>query len=143
MLLSIFCKTYLAVFWVKNVHFSNFFGENIFKNHPSQVLLVTFSIYMYLSFTYLCTGKCNSDCTGKNLTVGKNSSHLCTYICTYVCTLANGQKQRNVSSIIFPPRLPDFSWYKIPKRENISKWPTNIPNDHKIYPMAIEYTKWI
>jgi hypothetical protein len=36
--------------------------------------------------------------------------------------------------------LPDFSWYKLPKREKIyqmtinhTKWKQNIPNDHKMY----------
>jgi hypothetical protein len=29
--------------------------------------------------------------------------------------------------------LPDYSWYNVPKRENISKWPTDISNGHKIY----------
>jgi hypothetical protein len=45
--------------------------------------------------------------------------------------------------------LPDFSCYKIPKREKIhqitikcTKWPQNIPNGHKIYQMATKYTKW-
>jgi hypothetical protein len=51
--------------------------------------------------------------------------------------------------------LPDFSWYNIPKRENIpinhnmyqmatkyTKWPQNIPNGHKIYQNATKYTKW-
>jgi hypothetical protein len=31
--------------------------------------------------------------------------------------------------------LPDFSWYNIPKGRE------NIPNDHKIYQMTIQYTK--
>jgi hypothetical protein len=34
------------------------------------------------------------------------------------------------------PGLPDFSWYKIPKTGK------NIPNGHKIYQMAIKFTKW-
>jgi hypothetical protein len=28
--------------------------------------------------------------------------------------------------------LPDFSWYKIPKREKYTKLPQTIPNVHKI-----------
>jgi hypothetical protein len=31
------------------------------------------------------------------------------------------------------PGLPDFSWYKIPKREKYTKLPRTIPNVHKIY----------
>jgi hypothetical protein len=31
--------------------------------------------------------------------------------------------------------LPDFSWFKIPKRGKI-------PNDHKLYQMAIKYFQW-
>jgi hypothetical protein len=30
----------------------------------------------------------------------------------------------------------------LPKWENISKWPTNIPNGYKIYQFAVKYTKW-
>jgi hypothetical protein len=32
----------------------------------------------------------------------------------------------------FRPGLPDFSWYKIPKREKYAKLPRTIPNVHKI-----------
>jgi hypothetical protein len=38
--------------------------------------------------------------------------------------------------------LPDFSRDKIPKWEKCAKQQTNIPNGHKIYQMAIKYTKW-
>jgi hypothetical protein len=31
--------------------------------------------------------------------------------------------------------LPDFSWYNIPKLKKI-------PKGHKIFQMAIKYTKW-
>jgi hypothetical protein len=34
--------------------------------------------------------------------------------------------------------LPDFSWYKIPKRGKYTKLPQNIPNVHKIYQMAVK-----
>jgi hypothetical protein len=42
--------------------------------------------------------------------------------------------------------LPDFSWYKIPKRENIPnkhipnipKWPQNVANGRKMDQMAIK-----
>jgi hypothetical protein len=44
--------------------------------------------------------------------------------------------------------LPDFSWCKIPKLENIPKdqlnipkKPDKIPNGNKIYQMAIKFTK--
>jgi hypothetical protein len=37
---------------------------------------------------------------------------------------------------LFQSGLPDFSWYNIPKRENGTKWPKNIPNGHKIYQTA-------
>jgi hypothetical protein len=36
--------------------------------------------------------------------------------------------------------LPDFSWYKIPKREKYIKWLQNVPNGRKIDQMAIKYT---
>jgi hypothetical protein len=36
----------------------------------------------------------------------------------------------------FPPGLPDFSWYKIPKRGKICT--NNLTNDHKIYQMAVK-----
>jgi hypothetical protein len=36
------------------------------------------------------------------------------------------------------PGLPDFSRYNIPKRGKYTKWPQNIPNGHKIFPMAIK-----
>jgi hypothetical protein len=43
-------------------------------------------------------------------------------------------------------RLPDFSWYNIPKLGKMyqitikyPKWPQNIPNDLKIDQMAIKY----
>jgi hypothetical protein len=32
--------------------------------------------------------------------------------------------------------MPDFPWYKIPKRGK------NIPIDHKIYQIAVKYTNW-
>jgi hypothetical protein len=31
--------------------------------------------------------------------------------------------------------LPDFSWYMIPRPEK------NVPNEHKMYQMVIQYTK--
>jgi hypothetical protein len=34
--------------------------------------------------------------------------------------------------------LPDFSWSKIPKRGKYTKLPQNIPNGHKIFPMALK-----
>jgi hypothetical protein len=34
--------------------------------------------------------------------------------------------------------LPDFSWHNIPKREKYTKCPQNIPNGHKIFPMAVK-----
>jgi hypothetical protein len=36
--------------------------------------------------------------------------------------------------------LPDFSWYNIPKLENCTERPQNIPTGDKIYTMAIKYT---
>jgi hypothetical protein len=42
--------------------------------------------------------------------------------------------------------LPDFSWYKIPKREKLpnnhkySKWPKSIPNGCKMFQLIIKYT---
>jgi hypothetical protein len=33
--------------------------------------------------------------------------------------------------------LPDFSWYKIPKREKYTKLPQNIPNVYKIYQKTV------
>jgi hypothetical protein len=35
--------------------------------------------------------------------------------------------------------LPDFSWYNIPKRENIHKWPQTMPKGHEIYEMPIKF----
>jgi hypothetical protein len=34
--------------------------------------------------------------------------------------------------------LPDFSWYKIPKREKHTKLPQNIQNVYKIYQKTIK-----
>jgi hypothetical protein len=34
--------------------------------------------------------------------------------------------------------LPDFSWFKIPKQGKYTKLPQNIPNGHKIFPMAVK-----
>jgi hypothetical protein len=39
------------------------------------------------------------------------------------------------------PGLPDFSSYKIPKREILTKLPHNIPNGRTIYQIATQYTK--
>jgi hypothetical protein len=36
-------------------------------------------------------------------------------------------------------RLPDFSWYNIPQHTKTGK---SIPNDHKIYQIVVEYSKW-
>jgi hypothetical protein len=40
------------------------------------------------------------------------------------------------------PRLPDFSCYNIPKRENTPKGPQNIPNGHKMFQMAVNQPEW-
>jgi hypothetical protein len=37
----------------------------------------------------------------------------------------------------FSSGLPDFSSYNLPKREKLHK-----PNGHKMYQMAVKYTKW-
>jgi hypothetical protein len=45
---------------------------------------------------------------------------------------------------LFRPGLPDFSWYTLPKREEIYQMTRNCmkgPNCHKIYQTAIKYTK--
>jgi hypothetical protein len=34
--------------------------------------------------------------------------------------------------------LPDFSWSKIPKWGKYTKLPQNIPNGHKVFPMAVK-----
>jgi hypothetical protein len=39
--------------------------------------------------------------------------------------------------------LPDFSWFNLPTREKYSKLPQNIPNGHKIYQIAENYTEWL
>jgi hypothetical protein len=41
-----------------------------------------------------------------------------------------------------PAVLPDLYWYKIPKREKMTKKPLNIPNDHKMAKMAKMGVKW-
>jgi hypothetical protein len=38
--------------------------------------------------------------------------------------------------------LPDFSWYKIPRRGKIYLTTTKIPKARKIYPMAVNNSKW-
>jgi hypothetical protein len=38
------------------------------------------------------------------------------------------------------PWLPDFSCHNIPKRRKMHQIATELPNEHKIYQMAIEYT---
>jgi hypothetical protein len=50
-----------------------------------------------------------------------------------------------VSALVNPPSiinlntgLPDFSWSKIPKWRKYTKLPQNIPNDHKVFPMAVK-----
>jgi hypothetical protein len=35
-----------------------------------------------------------------------------------------------------------FFWYNIPKREKYTKWPQNVPNDHKMYQMTTKCTMW-
>jgi hypothetical protein len=34
------------------------------------------------------------------------------------------------------PRMPDYSWYKMPKWGEIS--PQNIPNGHIVFPVAVK-----
>jgi hypothetical protein len=58
------------------------------------------------------------------------------------------------SSVFLPTRsirsgLPDFIGTTYRNEENVyqntinhTKWLQNIPNGHKIYPMAIKYTQW-
>jgi hypothetical protein len=36
---------------------------------------------------------------------------------------------------------PDVSWYNIQNGENVPKRPTNIPNEHKTFKMALKYVK--
>jgi hypothetical protein len=38
--------------------------------------------------------------------------------------------------------MPDFSWYNIPKQEKMYQMTTQLPNAHKIYPMAVIYSQW-
>jgi hypothetical protein len=43
----------------------------------------------------------------------------------------------------FSSGLPDFSWSKHSKLgKKYNKWPQTIPNGHKLYQMAIKYSKW-
>jgi hypothetical protein len=53
--------------------------------------------------------------------------------------------QKTTSRYYPGTRLPDFSWDNIPEREKVyqitikyTKWPQNILNGHKIYPMAVK-----
>jgi hypothetical protein len=39
--------------------------------------------------------------------------------------------------------LPDFSWYKIPKWGKYTKWPQNIPNGHKTFPMTVKLDQMV
>jgi hypothetical protein len=46
--------------------------------------------------------------------------------------------------LMFISGLPDCSWFNIPKRLKIyTKWPQNIPHDHKIYHMTTKYSKFL
>jgi hypothetical protein len=38
-------------------------------------------------------------------------------------------------------RLPDFSWYKIPKCGKHATLTQNVPNYHKIYQMGVKYAE--
>jgi hypothetical protein len=38
--------------------------------------------------------------------------------------------------------LPDFSLFDVPKWEKINQITTKLPNGHKIYHMAVIYSKW-
>jgi hypothetical protein len=40
------------------------------------------------------------------------------------------------------PGLPDFSWHNIPNRGQAYQIATTLPNDHRIYKMAVKYSKW-
>jgi hypothetical protein len=40
------------------------------------------------------------------------------------------------------PWLPDFSCHNIPKRRKMHQIATELPNEHKIYQMAVMYSKW-
>jgi hypothetical protein len=57
-----------------------------------------------------------------------------------LCFIPNFSKQQKILTLTVAV-LPDFSWYKIPKREKYTKLPQNIPNYHKIYQMSIKYSK--
>jgi hypothetical protein len=37
--------------------------------------------------------------------------------------------------------LPDFSWYKITKRDKIYQITTNTPNGHKMYQLTLRYSQ--
>jgi hypothetical protein len=38
--------------------------------------------------------------------------------------------------------VPDFSWHNIPKRGDIYQMTATLPNGHKIYQLAVKYSKW-
>jgi hypothetical protein len=60
-----------------------------------------------------------------------------THSCAYasLCTLFLFTRKQGAG-------LPDFSWHNIPKLGKIYQLTTTLPNDHKIYLMAVKYSKW-
>jgi hypothetical protein len=53
--------------------------------------------------------------------------------------------ESQISNSVFKNRseswLPDFSLFKIPKREEMYQNATKLPNGHKLYQIAVVYSK--
>jgi hypothetical protein len=56
----------------------------------------------------------------------------------FYCWFVN-QSRMNDAAVVSGAGLPDFSWYNVPTP--YTKFTQTIPNVHKIFQMAVKYTK--
>jgi hypothetical protein len=108
--------TYVCPFYVSLVDYIHGARYDSLWQLQCSYCLISTCVCMYLVVLNICRSVVMwSQCTGES-------------------TVAQ-MKNKKQNKKVLCSGLPDFSWYYIPKRENI-------PNDHKIYQSAIQYTKW-
>jgi hypothetical protein len=103
----------------------------IFYGHLVYFMVIC---YNFVLFSYVAPRKMWQPCFEH-----VDTNHLYK-VGTYVCRRRNWIEE--AGNALGTAGLPDCSWYNIPKREKYTKLHQSIPNGHKIYQMAVKYTKW-
>jgi hypothetical protein len=128
MLWSIFLHN-LALFWIKTPIFHNFFGENVFKIITSVPGPCQKSFNRFV-FQPNSVSNCFKNRGPKNFHNFPTLSLSHPYI-----------SFRRLIQRFLQPGLPEFSWHNIPKRWKRYQIITTLPNEHKVYQMAVKCSK--